>query len=239
MSAELRRHRVDLASPVGCWIDLLRPPRVHLVLGPDHALSRSAELVHTLALQTIATAATAGAGAVAVAERRAWGTTLLITAVLAELAVLAVLAIARQVQREAVLRLIVEGDETLPLDAVARQARRLASPRHRAQLTCRLLRALSDARGWHQIAVASRPPEGVKILNRFAREIDEIVETLHGRPPALCGLAALELFLIGGYGAALYTGDAAELQQQLWRIRYLLHPGPSTNPRQPPLIPHT
>lgn len=226
MSTELRRHRVDLASTMACWIDSLRPPRVHLVLGPDHALSRSAELAHTLTLQAIATAAATGAGAVAVAERRAWGATLLIAAVLAELTVLAVLAIARQVQREAVLRVIAEGEETLPLNAVARQARRLASPRYRAELTCRLLRALADARRWHQIAVASRPPEGVKILKRYAREIDEIVETLHGRQPALCGVAALELFLIGGYGGALYTGDAVELQQQLWRIRYLLNPGP-------------
>jgi hypothetical protein len=69
------------------------------------------------------------------------------------------------------------------------------------------------------------PPEGVKLLLSFALELDDIVELLRAGEPTVRGLAVLELFLIGGYGSALYAGDRDELQQQLWRIRYLLNPG--------------
>ena len=48
--------------------------------------------------------------------------------------------------------------------------------------------------------------------------------------PNVRGVAVLELFLIGGYGSALYARDNEELQQQLWRMRYLLNPSPA--PRQ-------
>jgi hypothetical protein len=229
MSAEHPRHQIDHATSVGRLFDVLPVPRVRSVLGPDHPLSRSSELVHTLALQAISTASPTAVGAIAAAERHAWGTTLLTASIVVELALLAILALATQVRREAVLRVIAEGPENLPLDAVKQQARRLASPSHHSQLACRLERALADARRWHQITVASRPPEGVKLLNGFEREINEIIQSLHSATPTLRGVAALELFLIGGYGSALYGGDKAELQQQLWRIRYLLNPEPSSS----------
>jgi hypothetical protein len=173
----------------------------------------------------ITTAAAAAVGAIAVAERRAWGSTVLRVALLVELTLLATLGLARQIKREDVLRVLASGHEDLPLDEVVHQARRLASPGHLSELAGRLERALDEARRWHQIALASRPPEGVKLLRGFAREIDDIVGVLRTREPTVCGLAMLELFLIGGYGSALYAGEKDELQQQLWRIRYVLSPG--------------
>ncbi len=110
---------------------------------------------------------------------------------------------------------------------------------HRSALADRLECALEQACRWHQISVASRPPEGVKLLSAFASEVEEITDLLRSSVPNVRGVAVLELFLIGGYGSGLYAGDSEELQQQLWRMRYLLNPSPAPSqdtPHPPPRL---
>jgi len=195
-----------------------------LVLGRDHPLSRMAALVQVLAWQVAAVSGAVVVGALGAAERRGWGIRLLCAALAVELALLMLFALARQLRREHVLRLIVGGRARLPVAEVSREAHRLVAPGHRAQLAERLERALDEAESWHELPVASRPPVGVRLLCGFAPEVRAIAGQLRGGRSALPGLALLELFLAGGYGSALYAGDEDLLREYLWRIRYLICP---------------
>ncbi|HEY6397244.1 MAG TPA: hypothetical protein VIX82_07300 [Solirubrobacteraceae bacterium] len=197
-------------------------PRAPSVLGGDHPLSRIVILVHALARQLAATTGAVVLAVVAVAERWSWGIQLLGAALLVELTLLAIFALARGVRRERVLWLIAKYGVQVPLEEVAREAIRLATPRHSADLAGRLERALDEAAGWHRLPVASRPPPGIRLLGAFAPEVHAIAEQLRSGRAALPGIALLELFLIGGYGSRLYGGDKLELGEQLRRIRQLL-----------------
>ena len=209
----------------GSGFGALRSPKAPSVLGDDHPVSRSAIQIHTLAVQATATSSTVLLGALAVAEHRSWGVRLLSAAVLVELTLLAILALARQIQREHILRLIAGGGERLRLEEVSREVRRLANPRYSAQLAKRLERALKDAQRWHRIPIASRPPQGIRLLAGFAGETRAIVEQLRAGHAALPGVALLDLVLSGGYESTLYAGDREALREQLWRISHLMGHG--------------
>ena len=191
MSTEPERiRRTDLHG----WFNAFGPSDACSVLGPDHPLTRSTELVHTLAVQAIATAAIAALGAIAAADRQPWAAILLAVAVFVELIVLAILALSCELRRERVLGVIASHPELLPLAEVGREKRRLMNVGHRSALADRLGRALDQARSWHQISVASRPPEGVKLLSAFACEVEEVAELVRTPVPNVRGVAVLELF---------------------------------------------
>jgi hypothetical protein len=205
-------------------LEPLRASRAPLVLGRDHPLSQMAAAEHVVAWLVAAASGAAVVGALGVAERRGWGIRLLCTALVVELVLLMLFALARQLHREHVLQLIAGGRAGLPVEEIAREAQRLVTPAHRAQLAERLERALDEAVRWHQLPVASRPPPGIRVLCAFAPEVRAIAGQLRGGQPALPGVAVLELFSTGGYGSALYAGDQDLLREHLWRIRYLLCP---------------
>lgn len=219
--------RTSVARAARRGLEPLRASRAPLVLGGDHPLSRMAALVRVLAWQMATVSGVVAVGVLGVAGCRAWGIGLLSAALVAELVLLVLCALARQLEREHVLRLIAGGRARLPVAEIAREAQRLVTPRHRAQLAERLERALDEAVCWHRLPVASRPPPGVRRLCAFAPEVRAIVGQLRGGQPALPGVALLELFLTGGYGSALYAGDNDLLREHLWRIRYLICPAAS------------
>ncbi len=107
------------------WFKAFGPSDARSVLGPEHPLTRSTELVHTLALQAIATAAIAVIGAIAAADRQPWAAILLAVAVFVELIVLAILALSCELRRERVLGMIASNSEPLPL--AERRAREAAA----------------------------------------------------------------------------------------------------------------
>lgn len=216
--------KTSVATAARRGLEPLRASRAPLVLGRGHPLSRIVTLVRVLAWQMVAVSGVVAMGALGVTGRRAWGIRLLSAALVAQLVLLMICALARQLQREHVLRLIASGRAGLTVEEISREAQRLASPRHHAQLAERLERALDEALRWHQLPVASRPPPGVRLLCTFAPEVRAIAGQLRGGQSALPGVALLELLLTGGYGSALYAGDKDLLREQLWRIRYLICP---------------
>ena len=225
MSADRSAGRLRVATGTRRGFGALRSPEAPWVLGDDHPISRSATLIHTLAVQATATSSALLIGVLAVAERRAWGVRLLTAAVLVELTLLAILVLARQIQREHVMRLIASGGERVRLEEVSREVKRLASPTSSVRLARRLERALEDAEGWYQIPIASRPPQGIKLLAGFAEQTRAIVAQLRAGPAAVPGLALLDLMLSNDRDSALYDGDRAALREQLWRISHLMGRG--------------
>ena len=201
------------------------------MLGDEHPLSRNAILIHTLAVQATATSSTVLLGVLAVAEHRSWGIRLLSAAVLVELSLLAIMALARQIQREHILRLIAVGGQRLRLQEVSREVNRLANPRYSAQLARRLERALEDAERWHQIPIGSRPPQGIRLLAGFADEARLIVEQLRAGHAAVPGLALLDLMLSNGSESTLFAGDRDALRGQLSQISHLIGRGTERRPR--------
>ena len=222
MSANRSDARLMGATGARRGFGALRSPKAPSVLGDDHPLSRSANLVHTLAIQATATTSTVLLGVGAVADRRSWGVRLLTAAVLVELTLLAILALGRQIQREHILRLIAAGGQRLRLDEVSREASRLARPAYSARLARRLDRALEDAEGWYQIPIGSRPPREIQQLAAFAEQTRAIVKQLRTGPRAVPGLALLDLMLSGSYDSTLYAGNRDALRDQLSRISQLL-----------------
>jgi len=222
------RARVHIKIPVAVaarrGLEPLRVSRARLVLGCGRPLSQMVTLARVLAWLIAAVSGVVAVGVLAVAARRAWGIRLLCAALVAELVLFMVCALARQLQREHVLRLIASGRAGLPVEEISREAQRLVTPLHRAQLAERLERALDEAVRWHRLPVASRPPPGVRLLCGFAPEVRAIAVQLRDGQPALPGIALVELLLTGGYGSGLYAGDHDLLREKLWRIRYLMCP---------------
>jgi hypothetical protein len=213
--------KISLAMAARRGREPLRVSRAPLVLGRGRPLSQMVTLARVLAWLIAAVPGVVAVGVLAVAGRRAWGIRLLCAALVAELVLFMACALARQLQRENVLRLIASGRAGLPVEEISREAQRLVTPRHRAHLA---ERALDEAVRWHRLPVASRPPPGVRLLCGFAPEVRAIAGQLRDGQSALPGIALVELFLTGGYGSALYAGDHDLLREQLWRIRYLICP---------------
>ena len=231
MSANRSGGKLMVATGARRGFGALRTSKAPLMLGDEHPLSRNAVLIHTLAVQATVTSSTVLLGMLAVAEDRSWGIRLLCAAVLVELTLLGILALARQIQREHVLRLIASGGQRLRLPEVSREVTRLANPRYAAQLARRLERALEDAERWHQIPIGSRPPQGIRLLAGFAEDTRAIVEQLRGGHAAVPGLALLDLMLSNGYESTLYAGDRDALHEQLSRIGHLMGCGTERRPR--------
>jgi len=96
MSTYRIRREIDLIRRCS---RLLHRSGVRSVLGPDDPLTRSSELVHTVAVQAITTAGTTAVAAVAVAERVSWAATVFRAASILELALIVIL-IVRSSSRE-------------------------------------------------------------------------------------------------------------------------------------------
>jgi hypothetical protein len=218
VSTEPIRHEIGCACR---RLGALHRSHLRSVLGPGHELTRRTELLRTLVVQATTTAGTGAVGGIAIAAGLAWGATLFRVAMIVELVLIVVLVITLRLQREGILRVIVGGEEHL-LDEVEREARRIASRGHLSELADRLELALKHAREWHQPAATARPRRGVQLLRSFAREVDEIVLLLRSRAATPQGVALLELLLNRLYGSTLYPSET-ELEQELWRIRYLLN----------------
>lgn len=79
--------------------------------------------------------------------------------------------------------------------------------------------------GWYQIPIASRPPQGIRLLAGFANETRAIVEQLRAGPAAVPSLALLDLMLSNGIDPTLDAGDRDALREQLRRISHLMGRG--------------
>jgi len=200
------------------------------VLGPDHPLAGATDLVRTFEKQAGVVLAVIAASAAATAAALPVALTVLSAALVVEFALVTALQFAREVRTERAWDVIIAGGESVDVAEVAHERAQLSDPRRCEQLAAALAQGLDSAERWHQILVASRPPEGVRVLGRFAPEVRAIVAQIRDQRADVRGIALLARFLAGGYGSPLYSGDAEAVGHELARIAYLLPSPPSRAP---------
>jgi hypothetical protein len=204
------------------WTD--RASGAPRLLGDDHPLSEAERSMSALKRQAVVCLALGlGSPAVLVAVDRASAVALLVAATAVEAGLCAGIGVMRTVRRDRIHDMIIVG--TIPdLAVVAAELHRLAGG-HRHKLAASLERALHDGEHWHEFLPAARPPYGVRNLPAHAATIREIAAALRGDRPSIRGVVLVERLLSGGFGSAVYNGDAAWLASELNRIRYELAAG--------------
>jgi hypothetical protein len=124
-------------------------------------------------------------------------------------------------RRELCLELVIAGREHLPLAAVARERRRLGSPRRQAQLAV-CLENLADSatrkpcRGERQRPIYSR-----RVLTATEPQLRGVVARLRAGGAELRGVALLDRLVTSG-ASPLYGERVGPLREELARGSYLL-----------------
>jgi hypothetical protein len=126
-------------------------------------------------------------------------------------------------RREQCLELVIAGREDLPLAAVARERRRLGSPRRQAQLaTC--LENLADV-ATHKPCrrERQRPIHSRRVLTAAEPDLRGVVTRLRAGGGELRGVALLDRLITSG-ASPLYGESVDPLREELARGSYLLTP---------------
>jgi hypothetical protein len=189
-------------------------------LGAHHPLARAQARTEVLLGQSAAVTSVAAlsAGAWVAAVPAAPCLALLIGAAVVQAGLGLALVLNVQARRDAVLCLIAEGRDGLPLAAVARRRRRLLDPAHRQ----RLARSLDDLR-----REARRPPRvGLPLYSRrVVRSVDgelaRVADLLRATDATACGVAQA-VVLLSGFASPLYGDDLERLRRELGRLGYQL-----------------
>jgi hypothetical protein len=192
------------------------------VLGRDHRLTQAVSYQHTLALQSaVAGLAVLAGGAGLLLDLGVATLVVVVGTVVAALFVLA-WAVTRRVTRERAQDLIAAGDHSAVVSVLARERRRLASPRERERLASSLEGLYRDALRWYEILPRFRPPNGVVQLRHTGPEVEGLTRALRRDRVRVQGVALTARFLSNGYESPLYGNELEPLREELNRIRYLL-----------------
>lgn len=192
-------------------------PEAGAVLGDRHPLVATLARLETSMEQLLCVAAVHAASLGLWAE--GWvGPELVAGAIVAE----AVLGCRRVVlharRRDLCLDLIVQGNESLPVAAVAAERARLLAPRHQEQLA-RALERIVCPEPVSSVLLTARPIVHARVVNELASELDELTQLLRGRQLSARGVALVER-LISSPMSPLYGTDPVELAHELGRVRY-------------------
>ena len=130
--------------------------------------------------------------------------------------------VVRSVAREQAQGLIAAGADSVVLDVVARERRRLASRGEREALARSLASLHRDALRWNRTHPHFRPLFGVAQLRHVSREVDALVAALRRDRVRVQGVALTSRFLSDGQSSPLYANEIGPLREELNRIRFLL-----------------
>jgi hypothetical protein len=193
------------------------------MLGDDHGLVRTLDLLLVLRRQLLATSLPLAAGVAALAAGRPWGTDL--TAAAGAVALLLTLSICkfRSTRHQLALDLILAGQVQLPVRAVSRELDRLGSLRTRTELAHALERLVAAAENWPSICRNARPVFDVRQVRTATPALLEIAQTLRAQPVPPRACARIERLLTDGT-SPLYGSDPTELRDELNRIRHECEP---------------
>jgi hypothetical protein len=184
------------------------------LLGADHRLVRTLDLLTVLRRQlTLSSLALAGGG-VALAAGASWAAMVVVAAGIVALALVVALAALTSARRSAVRDVFIEGRDDLPLPVLARERQRLTSPHTQTSLAHALERLVATAAAWPRIQRNARPVFDVRLVQAAAPLLNGIGIQLRSRPAAARPVARLEWLLTAG-ASPLYGYDLAELVGQL------------------------
>jgi hypothetical protein len=137
----------------------------------------------------------------------------------AELVLACRIVLLRMQLRGLCLDLIVEGNEDLPVAAVAAERARLVAPRHQQQLA-RTLERIVCPQPVSSVLLTARPVVHARVVNALAPQLHELTYRLRQQQVSCRGVALIEE-LICSPGSPLYGTDPDELARELGRVRYL------------------
>ena len=188
------------------------------LLGEAHPLVGVLQWIESIRGQLVVVAATHALGLGLWWWQIALGVAVAIGALMAEVVLGCRLFLLTQRRRDMCVDLIAQGREDLPLAAVERERRRLASPRYRARLA-RTIEELARPLALHP--VDARPPLDPRALEPARPQLQELAQTLPRHDVSIRGVALLEL-LITSPMSPLYGAEPDRLKRELGRVRYLL-----------------
>jgi hypothetical protein len=192
-----------------------------LWLGAGHPLAGVLREAETVFAQLVSVTAVQAAGVVFLFGNLRFGLSLAIAGVVVQLGLVCRLAALRARRREVCLELIVAGRERLPLACVAREWRRLLSPRTVEQLAGSFDEILKVAAQRSPLHPAARPIFYIGVIRRVAPELHQVASLLRSGRPCVRGVAAVQWLLTSGE-SPFYGVDVESLRQELGRARYLL-----------------
>ena len=195
------------------------------VLGRGHRLTRAISNQHTLALQSVVAALAIVIGALGLAAHVRHATLIVGIAVFVSVGFVLMWVVARMIARERAQDLIAAGADGVVLSVVARERRRLASPKERERLARSLEALHRDALRWHEVLPQYRPPYGVVQLRHASTELQGLTRALRREHVRVQGVALTARFLSDGYESPLYGNELRPLREELNRIRYVLESG--------------
>jgi hypothetical protein len=191
------------------------------LLGSAHPLTLVEDKLTALYTRSLVVAALLCAGIAALLDGLAAGLPLTIAAAVVEAALGCRAVLLGESRREHALELIAQGHGDLPIEAVARQRRRLVDPARRRCL----------AKGFDVIrdeALHPPPPQARvrpifdrRLIMAAAPELATIARLLRDDTAGLRGIAIAQQLLTQG-GSPLYRSNLRLLREELQRIHYHL-----------------
>jgi hypothetical protein len=198
-----------------------------VLLGPDHPLPRAARTLASVRRQLRVCTAFLLALALAFRSEPARGAWLIGSAAAVALTLAGLVAWLKDECRRRARDVIIQHGAGLAVPEVEAEAGRLAEIKHRRRLATQLEAALEAAERWWQISPASRPPPTVRNMLPYREAALSAIALLRGEYGSPRGVAIVERLLDGGYGSALYTGDARGVGEELRRAVFELSRTPS------------
>jgi hypothetical protein len=190
------------------------------LLGERHPLVGTLGRLETTGGQLVVVAAAHAAGLALWWLQIPPGMAVAIAAIGSEVVLGCRLLLLLQRRREECLALIAEGGDNLPLQVVARERRRLASPRYRMRLA-RAVEELARPRPFGARSVSARPPLDARVVGPLRPQLRELAQQLERDDVSARGMALLEL-LISSPLSPLYGAEPDRLRREVGRVRYLL-----------------
>jgi hypothetical protein len=124
-------------------------------------------------------------------------------------------------RRELCLELVIAGREHLPLPAVARERRRLASHRHKAELAICLENLADIATRKPRRGERQRPIYSREVMTATEAQLRGVAARLRAGGGELRGVALVDRLITSG-ASPLYGERVGPLRDELARARYLL-----------------
>ena len=192
------------------------------LLGEDHPLLRAARMLAAVRRQTWVCAAFLLALAVAFRSHPARGAWLIGSAGVVALVLSGLALWLRDECRRRARDVIIDYGTGIAVPEVEAEADRLAGVEHRRRLAARLASAVDAAERWAEISPASRPPPTIRNVLPHREAALTVIALLGGERASVRGVALVERLLDGGYGSALYMGNARGVGEELRRAVFEL-----------------